>query len=141
MRTAIYHSCIFDTCVFAGIRDVWTAQVFSAWNCTFYNCGTGIVLQTTNDGRYVYRVLNCTISSCTTGISVSAAWTSILMNYIDYNHFHNNTTDHTNVTAGANDILSAADVAPGFTDAAGGDFSRTTDALDDVGLGIRLGVS
>lgn len=79
-------------------------------NNTIYNCTTGIG---TTSGQIT--ILNNDINSCTTGISGGAS-TEIL----DYNNFHNNGTDVSGVSKGAN----ATAVAPSYADAANGDFSN-----------------
>lgn len=64
------------------------------------------------------RFMNNIIYGFTTGVNWQA---NMMTNWWDYNDFFNNTTDRTNVTAGAHDVS----INPGFTNTAGGDFSIT----------------
>lgn len=94
---------------------------FKSKNCTYYGAetpaGTGI---TVFGAGVAILFSNNIVYGWTTGISQATA--NQTTNYYDYNDFFNNTTDRTNVTAGAGDIA----LDPQFTDAANGDFSIGT---------------
>jgi hypothetical protein len=126
--TMVLDSNIMDACTTTGIDT----NGLGAYICnnTINDCVDGI------DGATLYGfiVLNNIISNCT---SNGAKWSGERpVNYWDYNDFYNNGTDRTNVAAGPNDN----DVDPGYTDAAGGNFSTGANVAD-TGFGIRLGVS
>ena len=104
--------CIIDTCT-TGISVGATALVIVG--CTLYSGTTGISIGT----QVQVSVLHNIISGFTTGISATS---NIAGNLYDYNNFHNNTTNRSNVTAGDNDIA----LDPQFTDAPNGNFTPGT---------------
>ena len=126
---ATIDAVIIDTC---GIGLLLTAGIgWKLTNSVIYNCTTGISDAVSSTD---FTAFNNSITSCTTG----ASWTAeILNNEWDYNNWHGNTGDVTNITKG----LNATAVAPEFTNAAGGDFSIAGSGnLHGTGFGMRLGV-
>jgi len=117
--------CIADTCT-TGVL-MWRDEAHVV-NCVFYNGTTGMT-----GGAGAGTFMNCVIESFTTGASWSSEQKS---NLFDYNNWHGNTVDVSNVTKGAS--ATAAD--PGFQDAPGGDFRPAPgSSCLDAGFGIRLG--
>lgn len=117
--------CIVDTCTVA----IYLGAIYASalYNCTLYSGTTGISATT----AYCCRFVNNIIAGFTNG----AAWTTATpVNRWLYNDFYDCTTDRTNVAVGTGDF----DADPLFTDAAGGDFSRTETDAD--GIGMLLGV-
>lgn len=102
-------SCIIDTCT-TGILAGGMGLVVVG--CTLYSGTTGISIVTYSQ----VSILNNIISGFTTGISATS---NIEGNSYDFNNFHNNTADRSNVTAGANDIA----LDPAFVDAPNGNFA------------------
>lgn len=128
-------SCIIETCttVAIALADKQSCTVISN---TLDSTVDGI----TGSTAYALLALNNIISNMS---SEGAAWTTQTdNNWWDYNDFFGNATDITNIAdrhatltlPGPNDF----DTDPSFTNAAGGDFSRS--ATPDDGFGIRLGV-
>ena len=118
---------IIDTC---GIGYEVNSQACILINSVIYNCTTGI----SDTGSFPnFTALNNSITSCTTG----ASWTAnILDSFWDYNNWHGNTGDVTNVTKG----LNATANAPEYT-AAGSDFSIIEGGnMDGTGFGLKVGV-
>lgn len=120
--------CILDTCASDGIN--YSNSIYSfVINCTFYNCTTAALTTSSTSNVLWY---NNQFVSCGIGINESAALREDSL--CDYNNYYDNTTNYGhNSLAGINDTANN----PGFTDAAGGDFSGV-DSAD--GLTIRLGV-
>lgn len=121
--------CIIDTC-----REGWYGTI-SAGLCfahnTVYNCS--------EHGHYMtsptsLHVENCIFASCGYG-SYHLTYEYPGSNIWDYNDYYDNTTDRNKTTVGDHDFAAA----PSFTNAANGDFSRTTTTAD--GHGMTLGVS
>ena len=122
-RSTMVSNCIFDTCSSYGCRIFTCAKI---WECTVYNCGTGIYFSSFHS-----VVLNCIIHSCTTGLYGDSTI------YEDYNTFYNNTTDRTGgVQTGLNSITSD----PLLTDPTNQDFtlSPTSPAFNSS---LRLGTA
>lgn len=90
-------------------------------NVTIYGAetpaGTGISIGATSTS-IIWR--NLILYGLTTGITRTTSADNTVFG--DYSNFFNNTTDRTNVTAGANDVA----LDPQFTNAAAGDFSIGT---------------
>jgi hypothetical protein len=118
--------CIFDTCTTAGAYISSAISSFLFECCTIYGNGIGLDI----GGGYHVLVKNCQFVSNTTGASASSDKGT---NEFDYNNWYDNTADVSNCTKGGN--ATAND--PGFTNAAGGDFSGVDDA---DAFGMRLGV-
>jgi len=119
---------IIDTCN-SGI--VLAAGSNLIMGNTFYGCTTAV-----NGGTYGNNIIvNNAVCSCTDGLKFSSAVNQFV---VDYNNYYGNTTDVTNITKGGNALA----VDPGFTDAAGGDFSlESTSGMIGQGFKTRLGVS
>jgi len=121
---------IIDTCSNHGI-DVPNA--FQISNNTIYNCSVGI----NADYPKYYVILNNIIDTCTTGIQFIEGPSIYKTGYVNYNNYHSNTTDVTNVTKGAN----ATAYDPLFIDAPNGDFSLDSgSSCIGAGFSIKLGV-
>ncbi|MFA5379905.1 MAG: hypothetical protein WC455_29365 [Dehalococcoidia bacterium] len=107
---------VIDSCASSGLNIAGTGALGGLYiNNTIYNCGNGIASKGAQS-----IVMNNIISGCTTG----ANWDTNVHNsgnIWDYNCFYN-TTDRTNVTAGAHDI----DADPLLTDPSNGDFALST---------------
>ncbi len=120
---------IIDTCttgIYGGDTNYFNKAVM---NNTIYNCTTGISVTVAERG---WLVANNIIDSCTTG----ASWSSEVKNsWWDYNNWHNNGTDVSNVTKGDNALA----LDPQFTDAANGDFSIGTNLKAQGFLGVFPG--
>ncbi|MCG3177374.1 MAG: hypothetical protein MOGMAGMI_02348 [Candidatus Omnitrophica bacterium] len=105
--------CIIKACSTAGITG--TTQFRIIKNCTFYGAstpaGVGISATAAQSG---YRWVNNIFYGWTTAISISSA---DARGYADFNNFFNNTTNRTNIAAGANDVaLDPAFVNPATND-------------------------
>ncbi len=125
--------CIFDTITNGGI-NVTSGMNYQllALNNVFYNCGTGIYYGVLWHTSFI---LNNIFKDNTTGVNAAGGSTNSVI--LDYNNFHGNSTDVTNVTKGPN--TSSND--PQFTDAAGGDFSlQSGSPCIGAGFATRLGV-
>jgi len=97
--------------------------------CTIYDCTTGISGTTGTSNAFVDNI----IDTCTTGASFSSDYKS---DYWDYNNYHGNGTDVSNVTKGAN----ATAYDPDFENAAGGDFRlKAGSSCLTAGMPITLG--
>lgn len=120
------HNCIFDTCSTYGAQAYSWAKM---WECTVYNCGTGVRFTSFNSS-----IVNCILKDCTTGLNAPATC------YEDFNTFHGNTTDRTGgVKAGVDSITSD----PLLADAANQDFtlSATSPAFNSsLTLGSAVGL-
>ena len=125
----IFVECIFDT--IQGVNASQSNCMFT--NCTFYNCSSyGIYYSSIS----IITIYNCLFESCPVGIQFASASTRTRV-YIDYNNYHGNTADVTNVTKGSN----ATTHDPDFEDAAGGDFRlKTGSSCLTAGKPITLGV-
>lgn len=113
-----------------GFRAAGASQLLS--NNTIYDCATaGIDMSVGN----MHVVTNNILDSCAIGIlGDEPTYTQAL---VDYNNYHNNTTDVSGVTKGPN----AMAFDPKFVDAANDDFSLEVDSeLIGAGLGIQIGV-
>lgn len=128
--------CVIEACSTAGIVLASVDYMFLLWN----------TIDTTVDGisatdSIANLVMNNIISNMT---SEGAVWTTQTdSNWWDYNDWYGNATDitliadrHATLTLpGPHDF----DADPGYTNAAGGDFSTGAN-VDNEGFGIRLGV-
>jgi len=121
---------IFDTCAADGLNSNSNCHNLTVINCVFYGC---------DDGLYYHgsglAVLNCVFEACTTyGINVGSSTSASIL--LDHNNWRNNGTDVSGCSKGPN----ATAVDPQFTDAGGGDFSRSGSNLDGQALSITQGV-
>jgi hypothetical protein len=124
-------NCIVDTCSGDGINVNTGVQSGVIRNCSIYNCAIGIDM----DSASTIVLLSNATDNCTTGIDHASATQTAC--FLDYNNYNSNTSDVTNVTKGGN----ATANAPGYTDAANGDFSLTTgSAMREAGRPIDVGV-
>lgn len=120
-------SCIIDTCSNYGIFADANMDNYILLHNTIYNCGTGIYI--TSGVSFIIQ--NNMITDNTVGIQHNAGEDGT--NLVDYNNYDSNTTDVVGIAKGVNATVNA----PGFTNAAGGDFSGV-DAAN--GFGVRIGV-
>jgi hypothetical protein len=105
----------FDTLTTAGASI--TSRNVNFYSNVFYACADGI-LGTTPGASFI---MNNIFKDCT-GTAVNMNATAICT--LDYNNFHGNSTDVSNVNKGAHTISTD----PGFTDAANNDFSTDDNA-------------
>lgn len=122
---------IIETCGTTGINGT-TATVSCVMNNVIYNCTTAGFKFTTGDNHYI---INNIFHTCGVGISFTDGHEG--ENYENYNNLYNCTTDRENIDVGEDSI----DTDPGFTNAAGGDFSLTgASTMIDAGMALRLAV-
>lgn len=123
----VFLNNILDTIASIAIGISSTFDNFTINHNTIYNAGTGISL----NNSYRVGIWNNQIINNTTGITAGTEYDSWS---VDYNNYNGNTTDVSGVKKG----LNATSNAPGFADAANGNFADV-DAAN--GFGTRLGVT
>jgi len=134
----IYFS-VFDTCT-NGIR-ISTVNNNQIINNTIYNCTSGVILTTAHSNT----VYSNSFTSCTSGWGANNSGTVTGGNYFDYNNWNGNTNDITWDNGSTEDNsekgTNATAAAPGFTDAANGDFSLGgSSAMLEAGKPLDVGV-
>ena len=127
----LWDHCIADTCTTGFDASGGGINYPTFLNCNAYGGTTGIAF-----GGAEALLLNCEISSNSgTGVTATASCAGYL---IDYCNFYNNGTDVSNAVKGQHCTANA----PGYTDAAGGDFSLAAgSALLGAGVGLGYGCS
>ena len=112
---------VIENCVFIGVGTVGTADPAFVWNkvagtggekggvnitnCSFIACDHAIRCDAETNTTTIVAVENCLFWACGSGIVLNGTNDGGLTS--DYNHFSRTSPAHTNVTAGANDLVNS----------------------------------